>query len=66
LHPAVFSEVGFRGGLGEEFLDADEAGAAVSLFDNSGGVEAVLVGPGLPDAGYGGGGIDKHAVHIEE
>jgi hypothetical protein len=66
LHPKVFREVNFVGGVGEEFLDADEAGAAVGALDNSGGAETVLVGPGLPDAGHGGRGIDEDAVHIEE
>ncbi len=66
LHSEVFREVNFVGGMGEEFLDADEAGASVGALDNSRGVEAVLVGPGLPDAGHSGCGIDKNAVHIEE
>jgi len=66
LHPKVFSEMGFRGGVREEFLDADEAGAAVGLLDNSAGVEAVLVGPGLPDTGHSRGGINENAIHIEE
>jgi hypothetical protein len=66
LHPEVFSELGFGGSVGKEFLDADEAGATVGLLDNSDGVEAVLVGPSFPDAGHGGGGIDENTVHIEE
>jgi hypothetical protein len=66
LHPQVFSEVGFAEGVGQEFLDADEAGAAVGVLDNIGGVESVLGGPGLPDTGHGGSGIDENAVHIEQ
>ena len=66
LHPEVLSEVGFGRGVGEEFLDADEAGAAVGLLDNLDWVKAVLGGPCRPDAGHGGRGIDKNAVHIEE
>ena len=66
LHPEVLSEVGFGRGVGEEFLDADEAGAAVSLLDNLDWVKAVLGGPCRPDAGHGGGGIHENAVHIEE
>jgi len=66
LHPEVFSEVSFGGSVGEEFLDADETGAAVGVLDNKVGVEAVLGGPCRPDAGYRGCGIDENAVHIEE
>jgi hypothetical protein len=66
LHPKVFSEVGFGGGMGEEFLDADETGAAVGVLDNKVGVETVFVGPGFPDTGHGRGGINEDTVHIEE
>jgi len=66
LHPQVFREMGFRGGVGEEFLDADQAGPSVGVLDNSLGVEAVLGSPGRPDAGHCGRGIHENAVHIEE
>jgi len=66
LHPQVFSEVGFGGGQGEEFLDADKAGAAVRVLNNIIGVKAVLGGPGRPDAGHGRSGIDENTVHVEE
>ena len=54
------------GGVREELLDGDKAGAAVSGFDDESGIHALLDGPIGPGAGHGGGGIDEDAVHIEE
>ncbi|MCU1239803.1 MAG: hypothetical protein JWO71_529 [Candidatus Acidoferrum typicum] len=53
-------------GVGEEFADGGEAGAAVGLADDFVGNEAVFIRPDGPYAGNGGGGVYQDAVEIEE
>ena len=52
--------------MGEKFLNGGEAGPAVGEMDGMIGVEVVLERPAGPDAGDGGSGVDKDAVHVEE
>ena len=66
LQPKVFGELLFLGGLGKQFLNAGEAGAAVGTLDDFERIEAVLGGPNRPHARHGRRGIDEHAVHIEK
>ena len=53
-------------GLGEKFADGGETGPAMGTMYGLLGIEAVLVRPGGPHAGYGGGGIDQHAIKVEQ
>jgi hypothetical protein len=52
-----FAIFGVVVGVGEEFADGGEAGAAVGLADDFVGNEAVFIRPDGPDAGYRGGGV---------
>ena len=52
--------------VGRDQADGLDGGAAVSDVDDVGGVEVVLVGPGRPDAGAAGSGVDDDSVKIEE
>ncbi|HEY4901291.1 MAG TPA: hypothetical protein VIH91_10785, partial [Terriglobales bacterium] len=52
--------------VGRDQADGLDGGAAVSDVDDVGGVEVVLVGPGRPDAGAAGSGVDEDSVEIEE
>jgi hypothetical protein len=61
-----FAIFGVVVGVGEELADGGEAGAAMGLADDFFGDEAMLVGPGRPDACDGGSGVDEDAVEIEE
>jgi hypothetical protein len=53
-------------GVRQEFADGGEARATVGLADDIIGDEAVFVGPDGPDTGDCGGGVDEHAIEIEE
>ncbi len=66
LHPAIFREVSGGIGVGKEFADGCEAGAAVGEVDDVVGVEFVLAGPAGPNAGDGRGGVDEDAVHVDK
>jgi hypothetical protein len=57
-----FAIFGFVVGVGEEFANGGEAGAAVGLADDFFRDEAMLVGPDGPDARDGGSGVDEDAV----
>jgi hypothetical protein len=50
----------------QQFTNGSEAGAAVRSLDDFIAVESVLCSPSVPDASYGGGGVDQDAIEIEE
>jgi len=53
-------------GVGKQFTDRGETGAAVGEVDDVVGIKIVLESPTSPDAGNGGGGVDEDAIHIDE
>jgi hypothetical protein len=66
FHPTIFCQM--NGGIrfGKEFAYGSQTSSAVGRADDEIGVEIVLEGPAGPDAGDGGGGVDEHAVHVDE
>src|ERR1700747_2001781 len=53
-------------GVRQEFPEGVKTHAAVSEVCDILGIHVVLAGPAGPDAGDGGGGINKDAIHVDE
>jgi hypothetical protein len=66
LHPIIFGEMDGSVGVGEEFANGGEAGAAVGELDGGVRIEIVLEGPARPNAGDRGSGVDENAIHVDE
>ena len=64
LHPVVFGKVGGRIGVGQEFANGCQTGAAVGELNGGIGIEIVFPGPTSPDAGDRSRRVHKDAVHI--
>jgi len=61
-----FAVLGFVVGVREIVANRGHAGASVSASYDFGGIESVLDGPVMPDAGDGGRGVHENAIHVEK
>lgn len=66
FHPAIFFQMNCGIGMGKEFTDGSEAGAAMREMNDIIGIEIVLECPASPHASDGGSGVNEDSIHVDE